>query len=209
MRIPAEWKKYRAFDYGLDMFACLWIAQDFDGRSYVYREVQQSGLIVSEAAKLMLSLTPDYEHIEFTIAPPDMWNRQKDSGRSMAELYAENGVGLLRASNNRVQGWMALKEMLKPLRSDNDRPGLLVTRDCTGLIRNLPVIQHDAKNASDCATEPHDITHICDSIRYYAITRTLGAQMPEVREEPEDGEVDYDESMTGGEMSEDYMAYGG
>ena len=49
----------------------------------------------------------------------------------------------------------------------------------------------------------------CDSIRYYAITRTLGAQMPEVREEPEDGEVDYDESMTGGEMSEDYMAYGG
>ena len=164
VRIPAERKKYRAFDY---------------------------------------------EHIEFTIAPPDMWNRQKDSGRSMAELYAENGVGLLRASNNRVQGWMALKEMLKPLRSDNDRPGLLVTRDCTGLIRNLPVIQHDAKNASDCATEPHDITHICDSLRYYAITRTLGAQMPEVREEPEDGEVDYDESMTGGEMSEDYMAYGG
>ena len=163
VRIPAEWKKYRAFDYGLDMFACLWIAQDFDGRSYVYREVQQSGLIVSEAAKLMLSLTPDYEHIEFTIAPPDMWNRQKDSGRSMAELYAENGVGLLRASNNRVQGWMALKEMLKPMRSDNDRPGLLVTRDCTGLIRNLPVIQHDAKNASDCATEPHDITHICVS----------------------------------------------
>ena len=37
-RIPAEWKKYRAFDYGLDMFACLWIAVDFDGRCYVYRE---------------------------------------------------------------------------------------------------------------------------------------------------------------------------
>ena len=62
-RIPGEWKKYRAFDYGLDMFACLWIAVDFEGRSYVYREVQQSGLIVSEAAALALSMTPPDERI--------------------------------------------------------------------------------------------------------------------------------------------------
>lgn len=161
VRVPREWKKYRAFDYGLDMFACLWVAVDFEGRAYVYREVQQSGLIVSEAAKLANALTPPEEHIEFTIAPPDMWNRQKDSGRSMAEIFAQNGLGLLKASNNRVQGWMAVKELLKPMKSDTDRPGLLVTENCVGLIRNLPSIQHDEKNPSDCATEPHEITHIC------------------------------------------------
>ena len=161
VRVPREWKKYRAFDYGLDMFACLWVAVDFEGRAYVYREVQQSGLIVSEAAKLANDLTPPEEHIEFTIAPPDMWNRQKDSGRSMAEIFAQNGLGLLKASNNRVQGWMAVKELLKPMKSDTDRPGLLVTENCVGLIRNLPSIQHDEKNPSDCATEPHEITHIC------------------------------------------------
>ncbi|EKC59402.1 Terminase-like protein, partial [human gut metagenome] len=137
VRVPQEWKKYRAFDYGLDMFACLWVAVDFEGRAYVYREVQQSGLIVSEAAKLAIALTPPEEHIEFTIAPPDMWNRQKDSGRSMAEIFAQNGLGLLKASNNRVQGWMAVKELLKPMKSDTDRPGLLVTENCVGLIRNL------------------------------------------------------------------------
>lgn len=210
-RIPAEWKKYRAFDYGLDMFACLWIAVDYDGRAYVYREVQQSGLIVSEAAKLALDLTPPTEHIECTIAPPDMWNRQKDSGKSMAELFAENGLGLLRASNNRIQGWMALKEMLKPMKNEQDRPGLLVTEDCVGLIENLPAIQHDEKNPSDCATEPHDITHCVDAIRYFAVTRTLGAERVEVPEEPEfeDAAVDYDEEMTGGDMTDDYMTYGG
>ena len=142
VRVPREWKKYRAFDYGLDMFACLWVAVDFEGRAYVYREVQQSGLIVSEAAKLANALTPPEEHIEFTIAPPDMWNRQKDSGRSMAEIFAQYGLGLLKASNNRVQGWMAVKELLKPMKSDTDRPGLLVTENCVGLIRNLPSIQH-------------------------------------------------------------------
>lgn len=209
IRIPAEWKKYRAFDYGLDMFACLWIAVDFDGRCYVYREVQQSGLIVSDAAKLALALTPDYEHIEFTIAPPDMWNRQKDSGKNMAEIFAMNGVGLLKASNNRVQGWMAEKEMLKPLKNDNDRPGLLVSKDCRGLIRNIKLIQHDEKNPSDCATEPHNITHINDALRYFCITRTLGA---ETVFQPEDDifnekSSDYDEEMTGGDADESYMTF--
>ncbi len=211
-RIPAEWKKYRAFDYGLDMFACLWIAVDFDGRCYVYRELQQSGVIVSEAAKLMLDATPPWEHIEFTIAPPDMWNRQKDSGRSMAELFMENGVGIIRGSNNRVQGWMAVKELLKPLSGPQDRPGLLVTSNCQALISHIAAIQHDEKNPSDCAVQPHEITHICDAIRYFCVTRTLGAERVEspVPEDFEDsGMTDYDDEMTGGEMSEDYLEYGG
>lgn len=211
-RIPSEWKKYRAFDYGLDMFACLWIAVDFDGRCYVYRELQQPDVIVSDAAKLMLSLTPPEEHIEFTIAPPDMWNRQKDSGRSMAELFMENGVGIIRGSNNRVQGWMSVKEMLKPLQSEEDRPGILVTEDCQALCTNLPAIQHDDKNPSDCATQPHEITHICDALRYFCVTRTLRAERPEIPVEPEFETVamtDYDDEMTGGEMSDDYLTYGG
>jgi phage terminase large subunit len=29
--IPDEWPRYRAFDYGLDMLACLWIAIDARG----------------------------------------------------------------------------------------------------------------------------------------------------------------------------------
>lgn len=211
-RIPAEWRKYRAFDYGLDMFACLWIAVDFDGRCYVYRELQQSGVIVSEAAKLMLDATPPWEHIEFTIAPPDMWNRQKDSGRSMAELFMENGVGIIRGSNNRVQGWMAVKELLKPLSGPQDRPGLLVTSNCQALISHIAAIQHDEKNPSDCAVQPHEITHICDAIRYFCVTRTLGAERVEspVPEDFEDsGMTDYDDEMTGGEMPEDYLEYGG
>lgn len=191
------------------MFACLWIAVDFDGRCYVYREVQQSGLIVSEAARLALDLTPLTERIEFTIAPPDMWNRQKDSGKNMAEIFAQNGLGLVRASNNRVQGWMAVKEMLKPLTGEKDKPGLLVTSDCKGLIRNIALIQHNGKNPSDCATEPHEITHINDALRYFCITRTLGAQKPPKPDHDDYDEAeDYDEFMSGREPDAGYVTYG-
>lgn len=207
-KVPTEWKKYRAFDYGLDMFACIWVAVDFEGRCHVYREVQQKDLIVSEAAQLMLALTPAEERIEYTIGPPDMWNRQKDSGKSMAEVFATNGVGLIRANNNRIQGWMALKEMLKPMKHKDDKPGLLVTEECKGLIRNIMLIQHDEKNPSDCATEPHNVTHICDAVRYFSITRTLGAQAEEPVAIRDTEFANYDEEMTGGEMSEDYLAYG-
>ena len=206
--IPKEWARYRVFDYGLDMFACLWIAVDFDGRCWVYREAQQKDLVVSDAAELMRSLTPENENIQFTIAPPDMWSRTKDSGKSLAELWTENGIGIVKASNNRVQGWLALKELLK-IKDGN--PMFMVSGDCTALIRNLPALQHDEKNPSDCATEPHEITHICDAARYFAITRTLSPEMvrPVVYDDDFDTEEDYDEAMTGGEMDSSYLYYGG
>ena len=52
----------------------------------------------------------------------------------------------------------------------------------------------------------------CDAIRYFAVTRTLGAEhaeQPDVEDELESAAVDYDEEMTGGDMTDDYLAYGG
>lgn len=50
----------------------------------------------------------------------------------------------------------------------------------------------------------------CDALRYFCVMRTLGAQAPE--EPPEQdyrSGTDYDEAMTGGEIDDGYMAYGG
>lgn len=49
--IPREWQRFLTIDYGLDMLAALWIAQSPDGRSVVYRELYEPGLIISEAAR--------------------------------------------------------------------------------------------------------------------------------------------------------------
>ncbi|MCI8478177.1 MAG: hypothetical protein HFE97_07495 [Oscillospiraceae bacterium] len=167
----AGWVCYRSIDYGLDMFACLWVAVDRQGRAWVYREVQQPRLIVSAAAALMKQLTPPEEEIACTIAPPDLWSSQKDTGRTMAEIFAACGVGLVRGNNSRVQGWASLKEYLKP--GPDGRPMLVVSADCGGLIRSLSALQHDKDNPSDCATRPHNITHICDALRYFAQRHTL------------------------------------
>ena len=100
----------------------------------------------------------------------------------------QNGIGPVSASNQRVQGWMIVKEFLK-LRKDN-KPGMIIFRDCRRLIMDLPALQHDEKNPSDCAKEPHNITHSPDAIRYGLIYRTMGARLEPVKDVDDEDEKD-------------------
>ncbi len=200
-KIPGSWRRYRAIDYGLDMLAVIWVAVDSGGRSWVYREWTQEGLIVREAAEGILSRTMPDEHIEVTFAPPDLWSRQKDTGRSMAEIFKSCGVALIRAGNDRVQGHMMIKELLSP---DSDgKPGIVFFSTCRRLIEDMREIQADETNPNDAAREPHEITHTVDALRYYCVSRVVPAEEP--------GEdIEYDEFgdyMRGGEASREYLNY--
>ena len=174
-RIPADWMRLRAFDYGLDMLACLWIAAAPDGRCFVYREAVRSGLVVSEAARLITSCTLPGEDVVVTYAPPDMWSRQKDTGKTMEELFFAGGVPIVRAANNRVQGHMQVKEMLM---DSGGAPGLMFFDTCRELIRDIQAIQADELNPNDCAREPHDVTHTVDALRYFCVSRIPMADTP-------------------------------
>lgn len=166
--IPHEWRRYRAFDYGLDCFACLWCAVSPQREIFVYREISQSNLRISEAAEAALSLTDESEEIYCTLAPPDMWGRSQESGKTKADLFRDGGLSLTKSSNDREAGWLAIKEMLAPV-SEGEKPRLQIFRNCVNLIKNLPALIIDPKKPSDCMTEPHDITHVPDALRYFAV----------------------------------------
>lgn len=169
--IPDEWRRYVVMDYGLDMLACYWIATDQNNKAYVYKELYQSGLIISDAAQAIHSMTTEkvYEYI----APPDLWNKRQETGKSAAEIFGENGIWLVKASNDRIQGWYNMKEWLKPYQDEFDETtaNLLIFKNCVNLIRCLPEAQCDQKNPNDVAKEPHEITHSIDAIRYFLAVR--------------------------------------
>ncbi len=209
--IPEHWVRYRAFDYGLDMLAVGWFAQDERGRSYMYRELKMPNLNVAEAAKQIINCTLPSERISITFAPPDMWSRQKDTGKTMAELFFLNGVPILRADNNRVQGWLQVRDAL--MLRDDGKPNLMFFNNCTETVEDLKAIQTDDKNPNDCAKEPHEVTHAPDMVRYYCVSRTLQTESIETYEaaqaiEPDDeDEEDYNKYMTGGEITASYITY--
>jgi phage terminase large subunit len=175
--IPEDYKRYRVFDYGLDMLACYWIAVDYQGRAEVYKELYESGHIISSASKRIIEVNGKDE-IYDTLAPPDMRNTQKDTGKSMLEIYGDNGISLSIASNNRITGWMNLKEWLAPYETLDEFTGepiktanLKIWSNCHNLIRCISSITKDEKDPNDCATEPHELTHAPDALRYWTAGR--------------------------------------
>ena len=166
--IPEDWRRYRTIDYGLDRLACLWIAISPSGDAYVYREYCESNLPISAAAEKILEFTPKDEKIYATLAPPDMWSRSQESGKSKAEIFQASGVTFTKTANDRECGWLAVKELL---RADGKRPGIFFFPTCTEIIRCLPQLMIDKLRPTDCATEPHEITHAPDALRGFAIFR--------------------------------------
>lgn len=190
-KIPGEWRKWRAFDYGLDRLACLWCAMDSARNVYVYKELGASNMPISEASKAMLDMTEEKEDIYATFAPPDMWSRSQETGRDKAQIFYENGLTLTKASNDREAGWLAIKELLK--KDANGEPRLKIFSNCRELIKCLPALQIDPKRPTDCATEPHDITHMPDALRYYAASwaRPVEPEPPKKRRYSADLMEDY------------------
>ena len=176
-QIPDTWNRYIAMDYGLDMFAVLFIAVDTKGKAYVYNEIHKSNLIVSEARQTLKSIMRQYKY-KFIYAPPDLWNRNRDTGKSTAELFLKGGIHLTKASNNRIAGWLNVKEWLKVKKVRHEQTGelyedsdLKIFSNCINLIKYLPQLQRDEKDPNDVATEPHEPTHITDALRYFCVSR--------------------------------------
>lgn len=190
--IPKEWRRYISIDYGLDMLVCLWIAVDYQGKAYVYKELCESGLIISDAAKRIHEVN-GYDVITMRYAPPDMWNRRQETGKSAADIFMENGLYFYKSNNNRVQGWYNLKEWLHPY---EDEQGILTARmtifeNCLELIRTLPALQFDERNPNDVASEPHELTHAPDALRGFVSGRPCAPVMHQNEDEEEEAEEGY------------------
>lgn len=167
--IPKDWYVYFVMDYGLDMLAGYWIAVDYHNNAYVFREIYQSNLLVSEARDKIKEMTN--EDVYIYLAPPDLWNRHKETGKSTADIFAEGNIDLYKTNNDRIQGWLQVKEWLKVFKDEQgkDTARLKIFSTCKNLIRCLPQLQHDDKKIGDVANEPHEITHGPDAIRGFCV----------------------------------------
>jgi phage terminase large subunit len=129
----------------------------------------------------MIDRTDPDEDIYCTLAPPDLWNRSQETGKSKALLFSEAGLSLVKSNNDREAGWLSIKELLKV--NDAGEARLHIFSTCRRLIKDLPALMRDDKRPTDVSNEPHDITHAPDSLRYFAIywTRPAAEQVNETR----------------------------
>jgi len=225
-KIPDYFPRYASCDYGYDMYVICWWAVDEDGRSYCYRYFEKKGLVVKDAAKMYVDLTPINEKVEAVYMPPDLWAKSKDTGKELVSAFLENNIPVVKASNNRIHGHSIMKDMmcegvLKDRyvrdiigeKAPETMPMLMffkgIAERCTDDICD---IQADETNPEDCAKIPHGVTHSVDAVRYYCISRTMAAAKqgeekakPAYDDDPED--ADYDDYMCGGEADNEYIDF--
>ena len=234
--IPDHWKRYISCDYGLDMLSVMYWAVDTDGRAWCIKHFEKSQLVVSKAADAIRANAPPnhMRKCESMFIPPDLFNKNRDSGKSTAITWMEADLPCVKVSNDRINGWFVMSNDLRDIRlCDRDVKDLVFkgeknapvvlprlmffrTKDMESVIGDLQDIQADEKNPNDCATEPHELTHNPDAIRYFCISWQMEAEAPKNAVQPdidpydelEEEKVDMESYMCGGDLTEAYLSYG-
>jgi hypothetical protein len=164
--IPAHWPKWRATDWGeAAPFCTLWLTKDLDtSRVFVYREVYQRNMTDAQQARLIKESTPPDERIKLHYADPSMWSEKNLRGLvgSSATEYAAEGVPLIKANNDRIQGKRTISRLLADL--PDGRPGLQVFETCDNLCKQMGTLVSSKKNPEDVDTTQED--HAYDTLRY-------------------------------------------
>jgi len=180
--IPEQWKRYRVLDYALDMLACYWVAVDYQGKAYFYKELYEDNLIISQASKRIIEMTN--EPIYQTLMPSDLLARNKETGRSHIEIFQENGIYASVVNNRRIPGLLDLKEWLAVYETKDVQTGetyktanLVFFSNCTNAIRCMGKILKDEKDPNDIADKPHELTHSVTAAIYFAAGRPRPPRM--------------------------------
>lgn len=156
--IPKSWTKIRCLDYGFKAPACcLWIAIDFDGNAYVYRELYESGHNYSDLARVIGQMTPSGENIDYTAADTEMFAKTRDTGEYGHDIMADSGIPITPANKERIPGWNLIRKKLK----DGQ---LKFFSTCVNTIRTIPSLVYDSRKVEDLDSTGED--HCADALRY-------------------------------------------
>lgn len=175
-QIPHSWKKYRTADWGFSdgLAVCLWLAVDYDGNAYVYREFSCNGRKVSplerynaeQFGEKLLGLEGN-EHILAGVLDSSVWSTRGEVGETPADTMMRLGLRWMpadRSKGSRISGKLLVHEYLK-CDTDTGIPKLKIFNNCTQLIKELSSLIIDESNPEDVATKNQD-DHAYDALRY-------------------------------------------
>lgn len=164
--IPSTWPRYRSADWGYSSHACvLWFALSPDGCMYIYRELYIKDRTADEFAYLVLEMEQG-EFIKSGIMDSSVWAKRGEVGPSPIETMSKMGLRWKpadRSPGSRVHGKLEIHKRLR-IDSTTGNPSLKIFKNCSNLIRTLPILPVCPNNEEDVDTKSED--HAYDALRY-------------------------------------------
>jgi hypothetical protein len=157
---------YRVIDYGFDPdpAVCLWIAILPTGRAVVLKERTYWRTTAADVGKAVMRESHGMKITE-TLCDPTLFDNQKATGSSVADLIEQQGVALTPSVNDRIAAGYAIHEWLNG--TIEGAPKLqLLRHGCPHLIRTLPEIRQD-KNHPEKIANGND--HYVMALSYFCM----------------------------------------
>lgn len=181
--LEQHWKRFVSIDWGYnDPCAVYWHAITQDSRIYTYREYYQNQRTAKQVAESILDMS-NGEKIDYVVCSPDMWAKRGNDavhGESIAETMMRCGLPLIKADNDRINGWMRMHEYLAD--APDGKPYWQIFSTCRNLIRTLPALVHDDTKVEDVSDKSED--HAAESCRYALMSRPSPAKVPQPQRKP-------------------------
>jgi len=171
---------FLSMDWGFDApcsihWHALWNMGDFN-RVITFREIYGSGKIASERAAQIKEL--EQEQISYRIADPSAFNKVAGHPSVITEME-KSGIKRWNPGNNdRVNGWMVLKEWLA-IAPDGLPYWMVYGPGCPNLVRTLPEQVKSEYNPEDVDTDGED--HCADESRYFFMSVPRPKKLPPVK----------------------------
>jgi hypothetical protein len=137
-----------------------------DGRLFLRYErtwLRQPPETAAQEIKAVIARLPPGDAFGSTVAQPQLWpSDRKAPGTSIAEIFQRSGVSLTRGSDDRLNGWAALRAWLSvrdftpPGQPLFRSPALMVHPDCTRFIRTISTLVANVKDAEDVEPVPEE-----------------------------------------------------
>ena len=157
-----DWGSFRPY-------CCLWLAVDYDGNMYCYRELYGWGgkpnkgteeTAAQVGRKIVLAET---EEISYGVLDNACWAKTGVTGPSIAEeinneLLKSGHITFGKSSKGRVEGANAIKQRLIGNRTKSGayKPALYIFSNCVNLLRTIPMLGRDKSNAETYDTNGED-----------------------------------------------------
>lgn len=146
-----------SLDYGFNHPTVCYLFSEYDGKRQVIDEHwRRYALAVDHAQDIKAMLARHgltINSLKSFVAGPDAFaQRGNESGKTIADQYADHGIRLTRANDDRVNGAAYLLKLLGRIESATETPiapQLEISEKCVKLIDNIPTLQHDPHRPED------------------------------------------------------------
>jgi phage terminase large subunit-like protein len=174
---PPGWRIYTSTDHGVNNpTAWLWHAVSPTGEVVTFHEHYASDMTISEHAQVVKQYEKDKPWTVWVrTGDPAMHQRNGESGMSVIQLYAKEGLGIgTKGVPHEVTiGVDRVRQYLKT-NTRSGTPWWQVSRQCTNLIREMRALHWKTYESSKLADSNNPIEriqkkndHACDALRYF------------------------------------------